>query len=96
MKNLFLIFLISMFYNSLAFGGNSGGFGFPKPTASIALKQQRTYHKKSIRDVAKKLGSSSPTTYSRYENGSVKLNFDKFTKILMAIEKNNEPILKIG
>ncbi len=63
---------------------------------SFVLKQQRFYHKRSIRDVARELGSSSPTAYSRYESGKTKLNFDKFTQILKAIRKGEELILKIG
>ena len=63
---------------------------------AFALKQQRSYHKKTIREVAQKLGSNSPAAYSRYENGQIKLNLDKFTQILQAIHKGNEPILKLA
>ena len=63
---------------------------------AFVLKQQRSYYNKSIRDVAQKLGSSSPTAYSQYESGRTKLNLDKFTQILEAIHKDNEPILKLA
>ena len=45
---------------------------------AFILKQQRSYHKKSIRQVAAKLGSDSPTAYSRYEQAKTGLNMDKF------------------
>ena len=62
---------------------------------AFILKQQRSYHKKSIRQVAAKLGSDSPTAYSRYEQAKTRLSIDKFTQILSAINKESEPVLKL-
>ena len=62
---------------------------------AFILKQQRSYYKKSIRQVAAKLGSDSPTAYSRYEQAKTGLNMDKFTQILAAINEESEPVLKI-
>jgi predicted RNase H-like HicB family nuclease/DNA-binding XRE family transcriptional regulator len=62
---------------------------------AFALKQQRAQHHLSIREVAKRLGSDSPSAYSRYETGKVKPGLDKFTKILKAIDDTLTPVLRI-
>ena len=62
---------------------------------SFALKQQRLNHELSIRDVASRLGSTSPTAYSRYEKGHTKPSLDKFSELLRAIDLSLEPILKV-
>lgn len=63
---------------------------------AFALKQQRLQRGLSIRDVAARLGSNSPTAYSRYEKGSVKPSLDKFSELLRAIDNDLEPVLKIS
>jgi transcriptional regulator with XRE-family HTH domain len=63
---------------------------------AFALKQQRAGHQLSVRDVARKLGSKSPTAYSRYESGRVGLTLDKFAQLLRAIDPGLEPVLKPG
>lgn len=62
--------------------------------ASAALRQQRAASQKSVRDVARELGSKSPNAYSRYESGKVSFTFDKFTQLLNAIN-GLEPVLTI-
>ena len=62
---------------------------------ALALKQQRTDHHLSVRDVAKRIGSDSPSAYSRYEQGKVKPSLDKFSQLLKAIDPRLEPILKV-
>ena len=62
---------------------------------ALALKQQRAEHHLSVRDIAKRLGSNSPSAYSRYEQGKVKPSLDKFTQLLKAIDPRLEPILKV-
>ena len=62
---------------------------------ALALKQQRTDHHLSVRDVAKRLGSDSPSAYSRYEQGKVKPSLDKFSQLLKAIDPHLEPVLKV-
>jgi len=59
------------------------------------LKQQRGSKDLSIRDVAARLGSKSPTSYSRYESGQLSLSIDKFTEILGAIDADVEPIITL-
>jgi len=63
---------------------------------AFALQQQRASRNLSIRDIAEKMGSKSPTSYSRYEKGTVKPSLDKFSELLRAIDEDLEPILKIG
>lgn len=63
---------------------------------AFALKQQRSQRLLSIRDVALRLGSNTPSAYSRYENGKVKPSLDKFSQLLRAIDESLEPIIKIG
>ena len=62
---------------------------------ALALKQQRSSVRLSVRDVARNLGSNSPAAYSRYETGKVKPSLDKFTQLLKAIDKSIEPVLTI-
>lgn len=63
---------------------------------SLALKQQRVSHKLSIRDVAAKLGSKSPTSYSRYERGKIKPSLDKFSQLLRAIDPALDPVITVA
>lgn len=63
---------------------------------AFALQQQRNMRGLTIRDVAKRLGSSSPTSYSRYEKGTVRPSLDKFSQLLQAIDSRLEPIIKVG
>ena len=63
---------------------------------AFALKQNRDYRDLSIREIAKRLGSNSPTAYSRYEQGRVKPSLDKFTELLEAIDKDLTPIIRIA
>lgn len=62
---------------------------------ALALKQQRSSHHLTVRDVAKNLGSSSPAAYSRYEQGKVRPSLDKFSQLLKAIDQSLEPVLTV-
>jgi predicted transcriptional regulator len=61
-----------------------------------ALRQQRAHRGLSVRDVAQKMGSSSPTAYSRYEKGKTKPSFEKFSQLLKAIDESLEPVLTLA
>ena len=63
---------------------------------ALALKQQRTSHKLTIRDVAARLGSKSPTSYSRYERGTTKPSLDKFSQLLRAIDPALDPVITVA
>jgi predicted transcriptional regulator len=62
---------------------------------ALALKQQRADHRLSVREVAKRLGSDSPSAYSRYEQGKVRPSLDKFSQLLKAINPRLEPVIKV-
>ena len=63
---------------------------------AFALRQQRNSRNLSIREVAQRMGSNSPSAYSRYEQGKTRPSIDKFTQLLSAIDEELEPILKIS
>ncbi len=77
--------------NTFSVGANDEGI-----LIAFALKQQRAKNNLSIRDVSEKMGSKSPSAYSRYEVGTVKPSLDKFSELLRAINEELEPVLKIG
>jgi predicted RNase H-like HicB family nuclease len=62
---------------------------------AFILKQQRSFHKLTVREVARRLGSSSPRAYSKYEEGAVKPSFEKFNQLLEALDEHIEPVLTI-
>ena len=82
-----------------AIEGKDGHFSISsnddKILMALALKQQRAEHQLSIRDVARKMGSNSPSAYSRYESGQVKPSLEKFSQLLCAIDPSLEPVLKL-
>ncbi len=66
-----------------------------QPLFATILKQQRGSRDLSIREVASRLGSKSPTAYSRYESGQTALSIDKFTELLNAIDASVEPVMTL-
>lgn len=62
---------------------------------ALALKQQRSSRHMSVRDVARNLGSNSPASYSRYEQGKVRPSLDKFSQLLKAIDPCLDPVLTV-
>lgn len=63
---------------------------------ALALRQLRASRGLSVRAVANRMGSSSPTAYSAYESGKRKPSFEKFTQLLKAIDARLEPVLTLG
>ena len=68
------------------------------PDALIAflLKRQRTCHGLSVRDVARRLASRSPTAYAQYEQGKRAPSLGKLRELLHAIDPKLEAVLKAG
>jgi len=60
---------------------------------ALALRRQREKSGLTIREVAFRLGSSSPTAYARYENGSIAPSFKKFDQLVQAVNPNRRGIL---
>lgn len=67
-----------------------------KPDLLIAflLRRQRTCHGLSVRDVALRMDSKSPTAYAQYEQGKRSPTLGKLQELLRAIDPSLEPILK--
>ena len=63
--------------------------------AAFALKQHRHFNGLSIREVAKRIGSKSPTAYSRYEQAKTRLSLDKFSQLMSAIDPALEPVITL-
>lgn len=61
---------------------------------AAVLRQQRAHRGLSLRDVAKRLNSNSPTSVGRYEKGT-KLTAEKFSEILAAIEPDFDAVLTL-
>ena len=49
---------------------------------ALVLKQQRQAHHLSLREVAKRLGQTSPNAYARFESKKAKLSIEKFSQLL--------------
>ncbi|MFT4572784.1 MAG: DNA-binding XRE family transcriptional regulator [Hyphomicrobiaceae bacterium] len=62
---------------------------------AFALKQLRATSGKSVREVARRLGSASPTAYSQYENGQRKPSIEKFSRLLRAIDDDLIPVITL-
>lgn len=63
---------------------------------AFALRQQRSSRGLTIRAVATRLGSTSPTAYSAYESGRRRPSFEKFTTLLRAIDDRITPVLTVA
>ena len=66
------------------------------PVLAMILRQKRIDNGLSIREVASRLGQSSPNSYGRYENGKNIPTLEKFDKLLEAIDPNLSSVLKIA
>lgn len=60
------------------------------------LRRIRMAHNLSAREVAKRLNSSSPNSYARYEQGKATPTLKKLEELLRAINPTIEPVLKFG
>ena len=59
----------------------------------LALRRQREKSGLTIREVALRLGSRSPTAYSRYEKGSLIPSINKFDQLLQAVNPERRGVL---
>lgn len=65
----------------------------PSQLFAFMLKQQRAAMGLSVREVAKRMGSDSPTAYSRYEKGKTVPSLDKIEEIAHAINPRAETVI---
>jgi len=63
---------------------------------AFLLRRQRTCHGLSMREVARRLTSSSPMAYAQYEPGKPAPSLGKFGELLHAIDPKLDPVLKAG
>ena len=63
---------------------------------AFLLRRQRTCHGLTVREVASRLQSSSPTAYAQYEQGKRSPSLGKLRELLRAIDPSLEPVLKAG
>jgi predicted RNase H-like HicB family nuclease len=68
----------------------------PDSLIAFLLKRQRTCRGLSVRDVARRLTSSSPTAYAQYEQGKRAPSVGKLRELLHAIDPKLDAVLKAG
>ena len=80
-------------------GQNNKFFIIPNnigPILAMILRQKRVDNGLSIREVAGRLGQSSPNSYGRYENGKSIPTIEKFDELLAAIDPGLSSILRVA
>ena len=60
----------------------------PKLLAAFSIKRQRLKTRTTLREAARRLGSSSPNAYARYEQGTVNMSFLMYDRLLQAVNPN--------
>lgn len=60
---------------------------------ALGLKRQRLRSGSSIRDVSKRLKSSSPNAYARYERALVRPSLEKYAELVHAANPARRPLL---
>ena len=66
------------------------------PILAMILRQKRVDNGLSIREVADRLGQSSPNSYGRYETGKSIPTIEKFDELLAAIDPGSSSILRVA
>jgi predicted RNase H-like HicB family nuclease len=62
---------------------------------AFSLRRQRTASKSTIREVAERLGSSSPNAYARYEKGRTRISLDQYERLLQAVNPEQDFHLRV-
>jgi len=60
---------------------------------ALALRRQREMNKVTVREAAKRLGSSSPNAYARYEQGRIRPTIQKYEQLLHAVNPRRRGLL---
>jgi DNA-binding XRE family transcriptional regulator len=63
---------------------------------ALMLKRLRGREGLSVRDVAERLGSSSPNAYAQYETGRVAPSIDTLSRLLAALNPEFEAVLRVA
>ena len=72
------------------------GANHTTPFLAFMLRQYRSSHGLTLKQVAKRLKISSVNAYARYEQGRSAPTVEKLMELLHAIDPDVDPILKIG
>ena len=68
----------------------------PDSLIAFLLRRQRTSRGLSVRDMASRLKSNSPTAYAQYEQGKRSPSLGKLRDLLHAIDPKLDAVLKAG
>jgi hypothetical protein len=60
---------------------------------ALSLKRQRLQSGSTIRDVSKRLESTSPNAYARYERAQAKPSLEKYARLIHAANPRRRPLL---
>lgn len=63
---------------------------------SFSLIRQRVMSKSTVREVAERLGSKYPNSYSQYERGRMHISLDQYERLLQAVNPVSPPILRVA
>lgn len=62
---------------------------------ALSLKRQREKCCSTVREVAERLGSSSPNAYARYEKGRTRISLDQYERLLKAVNPKQNFHLRV-
>jgi len=63
---------------------------------ALMLRRQRQKYGLTLQEIAKRLGSRSPNTFARYEQGKARPTVSKLLELLAAIDPHLVPVLKLA
>jgi predicted RNase H-like HicB family nuclease/DNA-binding XRE family transcriptional regulator len=63
---------------------------------ALLLRRQRQKSGLTLQEIAGRLGSKSPNTFARYEQGKANPTLSKFVELIEAINPESAPILKFS
>ncbi len=63
---------------------------------ALLLRRLRSREGLSVREVARRLGSTSPNAYAQYETGRVAPGIDTLTRLVAALNPSFEPTLRVA
>ena len=67
-----------------------------KKLVALILKRQRQKYRLTMEQVAEHLQAKSINEYAQYEQGKHQPSFEKFEKLLQAIDPNLQPVISIN
>ena len=68
----------------------------PDQLIALMLRRQREKYGLTLQELAERLGSKSPNTFARYEQGKARPTLSKLLELIEAIDPELAPILKLA